>query len=359
MVVECRNGSRLPKRRATISRLTGLGTLPEVDALEADGRLLEAIDALRASGAPDDLEVARRLLRLRYEAFGRLDRDRAPGAWPPAWSDPRPDVAGPPELDPSELSAETVGGAIRHHGSVIVRQMAPPAVVRALTDGIEASFAAIDAWVEAGRTAEATSEWFVPFATDEGQKPAMREWVRAGGGVWAVESPLVARRVLDLYHSVGLRELLTGYLGEPPATSLEKLTLRKVEPDTIPSWHQDGSFLGDDTRSLNVWLALTDCGGDAPVPGLEIVPRRVDELLETGTRGSVFPNSIGHELVEEIAGSTPIVRPEFRAGDALLFDDRMVHRSAVSEGMHGCRYAIESWFFPASGIPAGYQGLAF
>jgi hypothetical protein len=344
---------------ATLLAVPGLDVVTRVDALEAEGRLFEAIDVLRSANAADDFDLARKLLHLRNDAFGQLGRGDAPESWPPKTVDPFPQIAGPPEVAPWELTTESVAGSVLHHGSVIVRGLAPPAAVAQLTDGIERSFAAIDAWIENGRTNDATSRWFAPFETAEAQKPAMREWVRAGGGVWAVESPLVACRILDLYHAIGLREILTGYFGEAPAISLEKLTLRKVGPDTIPSWHQDGSFLGGDVRSVNVWIALSDCGGDAAVPGLEIVPRRIGELLETGTCGALLPNAIGHALVERVAGTDVVVRPVFRAGDALLFDDRLVHRSAVSEGMTGDRYAVESWFFSASTFPATYQGLAF
>ena len=72
---------------------------------------------------------------------------------------------------------------------MIVRGLAPPpAAVEQLTEGIEQSFAAIDRWIENGRASTATSRWFIPFETAVPQKPAMRDWVRAGGGVWAVES---------------------------------------------------------------------------------------------------------------------------------------------------------------------------
>jgi hypothetical protein len=343
-------------RSTTVS---DLGVVSSADALEADGRLLEAIEVLRRSATTDDFGLALRLLHLRHAAFAGLPRDGGPVSWPPAIPDPFPDVDGPPEVGPAHLSCDQVGGAILHHGCLIVRGLVPASEVDELRDGIEHSFAAIDRWIERDRVPEATSRWFAPFEAAAGRKAAMRDWIRAGGGVWAVESPLVACRILDRYHSIGLREVLTGYFGEAPAVSVEKLTLRKVGADTIPSWHQDGSFLGADVRSVNIWIALTDCGGDADVPGLEIVPRRIDEILETGTCGAMFPNSIGHELVERVAGSDTIVRPMFRAGDALIFDDRLVHRSAVSEWMTGYRYAIESWFFSASSIPDGYQGLSF
>jgi hypothetical protein len=335
--------------------VSGNGISARVDALEADGRLLDAIDAFRIENAGADPGSAERLLRLRHRAFPTLAGDVA-DSWPPTLPDPFPGVAAVPELRVDGLSSETVGGSILHHGSVIVRELASRAAVDAIADGIERSFGALDAWLD-DDTVE--SEWFAPFTTAGGDKPAMRKWVRAGGGVWAVESPLVATRILDLYHGVGLRELLTGYFGEPPALAIDKLTLRRVGPDTFPSWHQDGSFLGPEVRSVNVWLTLTDCGGDASVPGLELVPRRVGELLETGTRGAPMPNSIGHDLVEEVAGTDTIVRPRFRAGDALLFDDRLVHRSAVDPDMRGVRYAVESWFFSPSYFPGTYDGLAF
>ena len=41
-----------------------------------------------------------------------------------------------------------------------------------------------------------------------------------------------------------------------------------------------------------------------------------------------------------------------RAGDAVIFDDRFVHRTGVGAGMCHERYAIESWFFAASVYPA-------
>ncbi len=332
--------------------------MSRVDALEADGRLLDAIDALRAADKFDDLDLASRQLHLRRRAFAQLANKASPVAWPPLLPDPCPDVGDTPELGPDELTTESVGGAILHHGSVIVRGLATPQTVAALAEGIERSFAAIDAWMAGSRSEAETSRWFTPFA-GTAQKPAMREWVRSGGGVWAVESPLVACRVLELYHAIGLREILAAYFGEAPAVSLEKLTLRKVMPQTIPSWHQDGAFMGEGVRSLNAWLALTDCGGDAEVPGLELVARRVSNLLETGTEGAFFPTGIGHELVERIAAPSAIVRPVFRAGDALFFDERLVHRSAVTEGMTGARYAVESWFFAVSTFPDTYQGMAF
>lgn len=44
--------------------------------------------------------------------------------------------------------------------------------------------------------------------------------------------------------------------------SLQKSTLRRSAPvHNFSAWHQDGSFLGPTTRAMNVWVALTACGG--------------------------------------------------------------------------------------------------
>jgi ectoine hydroxylase-related dioxygenase (phytanoyl-CoA dioxygenase family) len=123
------------------------------------------------------------------------------------------------------------------------------------------------------------------------------------------------------------------------------------------NWHQDGAFLGMDIRTVNVWITLSDCGIEAP--GLDVVPRRLDALLPTGTEGAIFDWSTGDPVVRAAAGDTPVVRPQFRAGDALLFDQMFMHRTAADPAMKHDRYAIESWFFAPSRYPQDQLGLVF
>ena len=58
------------------------------------------------------------------------------------------------------------------------------------------------------------------------------------------------------------------------------------------------------------------------------------------------------------AAETPIVRPAFEAGDALLFDELLLHSTAADPSMTATRYAIESWFFGGSAFPGEYAPLA-
>ena len=57
-------------------------------------------------------------------------------------------------------------------------------------------------------------------------------------------------------------------------------------------------------------------------------------------------------------GTLPILRPIFEPGDALLFDELFLHKTARTRACAKPRYAIENWFFGPSGFPADYVPLA-
>ena len=103
-------------------------------------------------------------------------------------------------------------------------------------------------------------------------------------------------------------------------------------------------------RALNLWLSLSRCGDEAP--GLDLVPRRLDELVaDPDRRGDARRSRSRRRKAEEAAGDTAIVRPIFEPGDALLFDELFLHQTGSDPSMPKPRYAIESWFFGALGVP--------
>ena len=57
-------------------------------------------------------------------------------------------------------------------------------------------------------------------------------------------------------------------------------------------------------------------------------------------------------MVEREAKGTPICRPVFEPGDALLFDELFLHRTACEPEMSRERHAIETWLFAPSVYPA-------
>ena len=233
---------------------------------------------------------------------------------------------------------------ILRHGSLVVRDLISAEHVARLVSDIDRAFAAKDAYDTDGE-----SPWYVRFDPPEAEYMPLDRWtVESRDGVFAADSPRTLFDLIDAYQSAPVGRIVAEYLGERPAMSVKKTTLRRVTATTDTAWwHQDGQFLGR-IGSLNIWLALSDCGVDAP--SLDLVPRRIEEILETGTEGADLTWSIGQSIVDRAAGG-PTVRPVFRPGDALLFDEMLVHRTGLNAEMSGTRYAIEGWFFAPSKFP--------
>jgi hypothetical protein len=328
--------------------------LAKSEQLADTGRRLEAIDLLsEANRARRSAALEQRLVHLRHDGFDDLAISSGAAQWPPDAPDLFPD-AQLPEIDASDFTSDTLRSGLIRHGCVKVRGLVPPHRVAQLRDDIDATMDAFDAWERDESTDPA---FFMPFSTrrDPGLG-GVRRWVTGGGGVWTADSPRAMFDALETFSEINLAEPLTGYLGERPALSVKKWTLRRVPVTSGTNWHQDGAFLGENIRVVNFWLSLSHCGDTAP--GLDIVPRRM-ELLPTGTDGAMFDWSVGERLVEQVAGADGIVRPVFDAGDALFFDERFLHRTAANPAMTHERYAIESWFFAPSHYPGDQLPLVF
>ena len=331
-------------------------TRPEVteaEALVANGDLPGAIALLTdANRAARDPTIEGRLVELRFQALGATATTDPAPVWPPVVTDLFPGAVGPVEITPDRLTVETLRSAIFHHGSLIVRGLLDAPTVDRLTGDIDRAFTAHDEWAASRR--RKPLEWFSPLP-DYGAEH--RVFAREADGVLAVESPPAFFELVELFEDLGIRELATGFLGEAPLLLANKWTLRRVRPDGgDPDWHQDGAFMGEDIRSLDVWLALSECGVDAP--GLDIVGRRLDGVVGTGTDGALMDWTVGRGMVERVAEGT-VVTPVFHPGDAVFFDHLCLHRTAVYPGMTKERHAIEAWFAAPSSYPPGQMPIAY
>ena len=337
------------------------------DAAEA---LLDEIESLTESTRLDrDPDAARRLLQLRHQAGLRL-MELASGERPEQPAPAFDELAGGsdlPEVAAGDASPELLRAAILRNGCLLLRGLLDPDEAATLAEGIDRAYEAREARASDTPTDGSYFDEFEPEPQFELAFERAILGTGGSGGLWLVDSPMMTLDVLDAFERAGLRRLATGYLGERPVLSVNKSLLRKVSPDLFgdseeksgskPSaWHQDGAFLGD-VRALNVWLSLSRCGDLAP--GLDIVPRRVDHIVPTGTEGAVFEWSASQAVAEETAGDVGILRPIFEPGDVLLFDEMFLHSTAAEPDMPSMRYAVESWFFGPSGFPARYAPLAF
>jgi hypothetical protein len=330
------------------------------DELEAKGQHLDAIEVLRvANQGVQEPAVERRLAQLRYAAFERLETRSAFEQWPV----PVPDLdsAGTPcvpEVEVAGLEAETVRRGILTHGCVRVPGLLDGDQVQTFVAGIDKALEVRAEGPVAGLSRHQGQSWLAPLPLAAGEAQSLgRHWVAGSGGVLAADSPRLLSFMFETYEQIGLRKVVTDYLGERPVLSANKCTLRRVPLTAKADWHQDGAFLGRDIRALNVWIALSDCGVDSP--GMDLLPRRLDHIVETGTGGAIFDWAVGPAVVEQLAADAPVLRPVFTAGDALLFDDMFLHRTAIAPTMTRPRYAIESWFFAPTSYPAGQVPLVW
>ena len=151
-------------------------------------------------------------------------------------------------------------------------------------------------------------------------------------------------------------------LGSALAFDLDECWLRhQYAPFHAPAphrphaWHQDGALRFDFVawpcapwpadallEMVTCWVALSPCGVDAP--GLEILARPIDALLAPAELGDA-------ELRARFAGHE-FVRPEFAAGEALLFGGGALHRTHVDAAMRRDRTSLELRFFAADRLPA-------
>jgi len=328
--------------------------LRKAHALVNEKRYPEAIRFLtEANRRLHSSEIEILLVNLRHDSFFHHVPTSSLASWPPQPDDVYTDQLGIPEIDHQDFTATNVTSGVFNHGSIIVRNMLTADQVSLMRDSIIQTYAQHDKAI-AGAPETETAPWFVPFnpAPREGTKAIVeREWLRRTGAELAADSPRGLFNLINCLQDAGITNMVTEYLGEQPALSVRKTSLRQALKDVNAEvgWHQDGAFLGQGIRTVNVWIALTDCGVDAP--SMDMVPRRMTEIVPTGTEGAMFDWSVSELTARDAAGDTPPVRLQFREGDAIIFDEMNLHRTGVSPGMTKDRFAVEAWFFAPSCYP--------
>jgi len=306
-------------------------------------------------------EIECQLADLRLRGFKQLEAASTPlHDWPPHITDPFPNERGIPEISINEMNVHTVAGGILHHGSIIVRGLLKSEQAQCLIKDIDQVMEAQAAFMK-NKNLKETAPWFAPPEYLSQFKLGVgRKFIAETGGIWAIDSPRTLFHLLELYEQVGLKKLLTDYFGEAPCLSVRKWVLRRVAPlPAEPDWHQDGSFMGTQVRSANLWIALNRCGGDTDTPGIDLIPKRLNEIIKTGTHGAGYDWVVSPQLVKEQFIDTPPVRPLFEPGDAIFFDHFNLHRTAYGTHITQKRYAIECWFFARSAYPEEQIPLIF
>jgi Phytanoyl-CoA dioxygenase (PhyH) len=329
---------------------------PTEDFPGRDDELIAEIERLaERNRASPSVEQERMLLHLRNLLGIRLlERPNRDSGFPEPDFEALPANRSPlVEIGPEQLTPTLLRAGILRSGCVLVRGLVDRSRAERIAAEIDRAFKE-RARFEADKSFN--DRYYVPFEHDprRGLTPP-RNFIEAGGGVLAIDSPQLSFELGELLSSVGLTGLIEAYLGEPPLVAGDKATLRRADPKVSGAWHQDGKFMGE-VKAVNLWLSLSECGQKAP--GLDLVPRRLEQHVDTQTDEAMMPNQVSQRVAEQAAGELPILRPVFEPGDALLFDELFLHKTASDPRMRRPRYAIENWFFGPSGFPENYVPLA-
>src|SRR5690606_15884118 len=104
------------------------------------------------------------------------------------------------------------------------------------------------------------------------------------------------------------------------------------------------------------WIS-TSRSGDVS-PGLDILPTRLDHMVDTD-QPPPFDFCVSDELVARLAEEHPIVTPVFEPGDAVFFDQYLLHQTGTGVGFDQQRYGFECWFFSPTTFPDRFVPLVF
>lgn len=263
---------------------------------------------------------------------------------------------GIPEIDVRDLTNEAVVSAMYYYGAIIVRNFFDPAKALGFQQDIDCVMDSAKAYAEAvaddGPDDRSTTQksYFMPVPKGAGLKREKAHvFLSSSGSIETFLSPKVSQELMDNFERVGLRGILQKYFRDEPCVSFQKCVLRRAEP--LPhkaEWHQDGAFMDQGIQSLNVWVALTDCGDGTESPGMDLIPKRLTKVIKPGTNGAAFSWSVSGATVAETFPDIVPARPYFGAGDALFFDHFNLHATSSDPAFTQPRYAIETWFFSKS-----------
>jgi Phytanoyl-CoA dioxygenase (PhyH) len=241
-----------------------------------------------------------------------------------------------PEIEHRDLDVEQLAGGLLFHGALVVRGFLTQDEVALLQGHLDSMLAARDSTVAEG----------------------------AALGYSAVSPPALAD-LLAIYRSRGFSDTLRTYLGGRPVMHAHRIKLKRNVREFGLPWHQDGAYFLGRCQAVNAWVALTEVGANCP--GLDIVPRRQDEVLgftpemlasldrqpELAYLKDRSPQRLS-DILDTTRESTPILQP----GDAVMFDEMTLHRTGTVPWNVPSRDVALTWFFAPSRYPRNGSPVA-
>jgi len=321
--------------------------------LEFDKQITQLRERFERTGLPRHL-FQERNLRAEYGQRMAPSVNMHKKIQPEDVANPFPGVRNDiPEIAYKDVTNETLRGAIIHHGALIVRDFLASEQVGEFRDGIDKTFFegskrfAPSPEEKPSEQINRRSPWFQMNLPGERMfEKGSVVFMLKTGSMWTFLSPAMCHNLLKAFEGANLRTLLDEYFEDRTCLSFNKSVLRRMDPLQGPAdWHQDGAFMSEQIKSINLWVALSDCGAGTDCPGMDFVPKRLNKILPTGTNEANFDWSVSPKSVTEWFKDCPPVTPTYKAGDAVFFDHYNLHATSYSPDYTKRRYALETWFF--------------
>lgn len=233
---------------------------------------------------------------------------------------------GRPVVEADHASAAELDILLTRYGAVLLRRCFAPSLLAALTAAAETLFREREELKARGQLTGKMERQYARNSLD-----------------YRDLKPRFPSEMDELLHPqyVGMA---TRYLNGQPQPS-HITSIRRMVPGgnrlSMLPFHQDQAVIGRPT--LNLWVALSPCGRDAP--RLEVVLTDRTELLPTHCPEDIpFATNrlqIEETLVASTFGIDALWHPEFAAGDAMVFKGTTVHRTYKKPEMSSPRLNAE------------------
>jgi len=132
-----------------------------------------------------------------------------------------------PEVTPDGWTPEVLRAAILDSGCLLVRGLMDREEALRIADEIDHAFE-VRLGLEPGESDP--DGYYDELVPEPPLQIDQRDWIQEGGGVLAADSPHLLFDMFESFENAGLRDVLETYIGEKPAVSAQKCTLRKATP---------------------------------------------------------------------------------------------------------------------------------
>lgn len=248
-------------------------------------------------------------------------------------------------MDAADLDPEQVQATLKRYNCLIIRRLAPQALIGTILQRVLQLFAMRQTQLERG-------ELPVPAGFGKSFRHGLVPFL----GLHELDTPNgPPYQILELFRVSRLMPVIEACLGKPVFCNVAESAARSMRPD-LPdlyiSFHQDGFFDHQlQWPMINCWIPLVPCGLDAP--GLKLMTLGLQELMPASpsekANYSAYAFESSARFCQEHADH--LWHPALEPGDVVMLSPFSIHSTHAHPLMPNIRYNLELRFTAGADIP--------